>query len=425
MQKWTLKPLQRSGRVELCGMDLIGGAHLFQSLKFLGPGLDRGRFREALAKTVEQHPLLAGRLVKDSQRLFIDLDAPGVSFEYQELDRPCPRYGVDAYPFVLDDLYPQHQITADVTSAPLYAARLTRFSDGLYAYACNESHLVKDASGGAVIMQDLQKSYAGEPTSPAVFHRGELIANGSGGQAGPSAVSGISMAPIASLDMAKAFITPKLGSVTITPEQREQLVNAARRLGVSFNHLLHALMFRTFALTSPRTAEPLHANIAIDLRYIKGLNLPQRYLGNAVLQRSLPMSWEEAAESDWSALCKRFADPRLSALDGIAQDIDFYQRCYEQGEYTDTGALTNALSPVMNGGFFVNNATTWSYSLGSLGGLAEWAELILLGSIGIRMGLAFVVDPEGTIVVRLVLPEQQLARYKSCWRERVASLISN
>jgi len=426
MKKWILKPSQNTqGRVELCGMDLIGGLGHIPALWFFDSTLDPERFREALAKAIEYYPMYGGKIVEESGRLFVDYDGHGVHFEYMESDAPCPQHGPDVFPFDATGLIPRTIVTPDRSGSVLYSSRLTRFADGRYIYATCESHLLRDGAGLACFTQDLNDIYMDRLIEPPVTDRAALIETADLSAERLSDVAGSIDMTQPSQRVADVFIAPELGSVMLPSEGRRRLVETAKSIDPvrgSFNKLFHALLFRAHTMSRQNPAQKLHANLMLDVRRVKGIAIPDRYFGGATLQRTVEIPLRDALNGPWPDLYQCFNDPGLSNPASVAQDMGFMQQCYLKRRFNALYSLMDYIPPTANGGLLINNATHLPNAALRFEGLATWTESILTDRIKIRMAKPMPPDSHGNMAVRLVLPKHEMDRFEACWKECLADL---
>lgn len=422
MQEWILKPGHAHGRIELCGMDLGLLMHM-PYVFFFDDTLDPDRLRRAVATALDSYPVYAGKVVKESGRLWIDLDGHGVKFEYAESDGLPPRYGPDVFPVAADGLLPNLPRQVDHTQTSLLMIKLTRFADGSFAFGAYASHLAGDGSSTMFFYDDVGKCYRGETTVAPVFTRTALVANGDANATEPSTVWGlVKGAP--SPNAKRSQTEQDFGSFVMSAEERARLsrLTATFKKRTSINKLLHALMFRAHALSHQGTDEILRANLHMDVRYLKGIHMPRKYCGNAFLHRTLSFTRDEATQSSWEHLCERFGDPDIYDPKLVARDIGFRQRCYEQGQYDDRCALSDYTFLVSDGSLFINNLSHLSRHAFTIGGLASWSGAVFTDYPRARMCKAAPMELDGTVRVELILPTEQLGRYQERWRECVEGI---
>jgi hypothetical protein len=433
----NIKP-RRSERVrtELCGLDFVGGFRYYEGVRYFDSRLDADRFREALMTMVDKYPLLAGTLVREGGRLFLDSDGPGVSYAEEVVDAPCPDFGpgipqVNQHRLFLPK--PTMPMAPGAPPQPPYGKpmllhKLTRFADGRFALAGTTCHALCDATAIGISFDDCYRHYAGLPLGgEPVFSRESLVSIGDVGATEPSAKSGLTVGETTPATIRFRYFNPQYFSIRISIAQVQagrSVVSALQAKGVqvSWNDLLHALVLKTFAETLPPGQTDVAANLAYDVRRMKGLSSPQNYCGNAVLHRWLRLGRERAADSSWADLASLFADFGAPDPDSARQDIGFLHREYLAGRFNDLGLLTHVQPPLGHGSIIINNLSAARHTQQDFGGLALWTDLAINEPLPVRMAILY-PDPHGGLAMLLILSPEQVQQFREAWNRNAHALL--
>lgn len=428
MNTWMIKSNAAGEKVELTGLDLNAGFCHFDIAHVFSQELDTDRFREAVNRTVGRYPMLGGKLVKENGRLFIDPDGPGVVFSVEESGEAPPKFGPGYFPIDKQDVFHASAPPSlgRVMNAPLTQIKMTRFVDGTCVMGMSFRHFLMDAYSESRLIEDIRRNYFQEPAVSDTAHsRAGIVARGKRGATAPSQSSGAQLLPGQVFDPATAFIQPHPFSVYLTAEHRVQCAEIAQALkseNVSFNDVLHALIFRAFVNADTRSTECVHANMAVDTRWMEGLGVPRNHFGIGVLHRTLSMPRSDALAGNVKDLARRFRDFGVGDPESAAQDIGFYQQQYESGRYNDMGFYTNVLPSLANGGLFINNCSLIPTLMNEFGGLGRWMETALIEPLNIRFAFAM-SDCQGGIPIRMVLSQDEAERFPVSWRDVLGDFL--
>jgi hypothetical protein len=435
MQSWSIKPsVACSGRVELCGLDFVGGYRYFDGLRFFDERLDLERLRQALTLTVTRYPLLAGSIVEEAGRVFIDLDGPGVSFAVEERAEPCPMFGPGILQINQPSLFLPKPMLPAMPSAsrtrafgqPLLLLKVTRFSDGRYALGGTTCHVVGDATSTGMWFEDCYRYYQRTDPGPAPeFSRQTVTGLGMADACEPSAKSGLAVGQLPLEVIRTAFFDARYTCVSVSGAQRAilQSLAASSDAGITVNDLLHALLMKSFAQVLPAAQEQVAVDLAYDIRRIRDFAMPANYCGNTVLHRWLRVPRTEVL--------------RLSALDlglhirafgkadsaSARQDIGFLEGEYRAGRVNEVGILTNVQPPLGPGSLIINNMTASPNTQVTFGGLALWTDLAINEPLPIRMAMMY-PDLNGGLAIILILSPEQLAPFPVAWTRALEELTN-
>jgi hypothetical protein len=437
MQIQNIKPsVAPAGRIELCGLDFVGGYRYYEGLRFFDAGLDPARFREALAKMVNAYPLLGGKLVQDGARLFIDYDGPGILYAEAYVDAPCPAFGPGIPQINQRNLFlPKPTLPAEPMGRreppfgkPLMLHKLTRFADGRYVLGCTTCHVLCDATAIGASFEDCYRFYSGEPIpGDATFSRDALISLGDPDATMPTSKSGLTVGEVTPDSIRLKYFESNYAAFSISAEQRrllETLVSRARSRGKTFswNDLIHALFHKCFAQALPDSQEEVAANLAYDIRRIKGLETPANYCGNAVLHRWLQLPRAEVVAMSITDLAMRFAEFGVPDPLGARQDIGFLQREYLAGRFNEVGLLTHVQPPIGPGSLIINNLSAAKHTQQAFGGHALWTDLAINEPLPVRMVIIY-PDVGGGMTSLMILSSDQVEPFRAAWERNLQELI--
>jgi len=435
MDTWNIKATPPcSGRVDLCGLDL-GSSRYFDAVAFYDASLDVDRLRDALARTVTRYPFLAGTLAQEQRRLFIDLNGPGIPFEYEEANTPCPPFGPEIAQVNIPHLIP-HVTSRGPQSQdprafgrPVVLMKLTRFADGRYALGIAMCHAICDGTGVGRWLNDWHRHYGGEEISdPPEFSRDRVVALADPAAEAPSMNSGFLNRAVSMDEIRDRLFEPRYTLLPVTVEQRVALVGlAANHLGtgLSEHDFLHALLLKSFACACPATMTHVAAVLPCDLRRIKGLDMPGNYCGNAVTQRLLRLPRAAAIDASYPELAGKLMEVTKPGPASARQDIGFRQREYVSGRVTDYGTLTNVQLALAKDTLMISNMAQASNTMPSpFGGTMLWSDMAINEPLAVRS--AWIHANPGqkpSYRVWVVLPEEQVEPFRTAWEAGIAELM--
>lgn len=436
MQTWSIKPATpQQGRIELCGLDFVGGYGYFDGVRFFDRRLDVERLRDAMARTLDRYPMFGGTLLEEHGRVFIDYDGPGVSFALEESDQPCPPFGPGVPQVNQQHLFLRKPTKPDTVGPwlrpfgkPLLLLKLTRFADGYYALGGTTCHVVGDATMTGNWFADCYRYYCGQESGPTpVFSRDTVTALGDPAANGPSAKSGLSTGEMPTLEaLRNLFFETRFACVAVSAQQRAALDSVAadtRAAGVNVNDLLHALLLKTFAQVLPESQTELAADLAYDIRRIKSFEMPANYCGNTILHRWLKLPRRDVAGMSCIELAGRIRAFGKSDPESARQDIGFLEREYRSGRLSDTGIMTRVQAPLGAGSIIINNLTASPVTTSTFGGLALWTDIAINEPLPIRMAIMY-PDLKSGLAIVLALPREQAEAFPAFWARCFEELTS-
>lgn len=430
MEKQLIKPAAiEHQKYPLCGLDLVFGFHYVDVVWFLRKDYDIAVLEPALRKTVDCIPVLAGKIIKEDGRFVLDTDGHGVEISFETAAQPAPDHDEMVFPISGYDFFnavPQI-INTDIAEMPLLTVKVTTFSDGIICVGIRHSHALMDGTASHFFTSMWIDHINGIAPTPLSFSRDVVLALANRESPLPSAQSGIAVSNGQLAAPAPQFFQNRFHTLEIGTDF-ERLLNLAKTKFkgiVSINHLMHALLFKAFGLSSKQPdADTAKANLPYDVRFVKGTELPFSFFGNAVLFRCLELSFSELRAIDLLSLAQRFKLLSQSDMAATSQDIGFYQSQYEQESYNKSGVYTN-FSPVPgNGGLYINNMLRLLDDPvdTNFGGRLLRADVVLPREFGVRSAILM---PSATrrAVLRLALETQQISAFEKSWPELVSALV--
>jgi hypothetical protein len=425
----------RTGRMELCGLDVVGGRYL-ESLATFGPGLDVERLKDALVRSLDLYPFLAGRLVREDKRLFIDFDGPGVQFAYEESEQPCPPWGHGFTQGNVSQLFlplPSRDMSAPdrrVQGHPLLFAKLTRFADGHYTLGMSVSHTVCDSTASTRWFTDVSHLYSGEEITEAPeFSRESVLRVADPATEQPSPASAFTTAPRDRLSSPDWHLAPVYSTFVLTDELRGTLISTAARehsLAISEHDLLHALVLKSFAYSTLRTMTYISVVLPYDARRTRDLGIPASYVGNAALLRILNSSRASVIDTSFTDLAARLADIAKPTAADARRDIGFRQHEYAAGHTDEFCNLTRAHVPVGEGTFRLNNMAYRSVQRPALFGSTLLAvDLAIIDRLALCSAWIFGnTGRKDSHRMCVVLRGEQVAPFRAAWEDGITHLVA-
>jgi hypothetical protein len=434
MQTWNIRPSHPpAGRVALCGLDLVAGYRYFDGIRFFDSRLDLQRLQDALKKTIDHYPLLAGQLVEEAGRLYIDFEGPGVTFAVDEVGGACPAYGPGIPQVNVQRLFlpkpmgpPQPNDKRQPIGKPLLLLKVTRFSDGRFAIAGASCHVLGDATAMGRLFEDWYAFYKGATSiEPPEFSREPVIALGAAQADTPSVKSGLGVGEPTVQEMQDRYFEPQYESVSMAASQRaalESMLESARDSGITMNDVVHALLLKSHACAIPESQTQVAASLAYDFRRVRSFSVPRKYFGNAVLQRWLKLSRAETVAASCMELASRFMEFGRQDAESARQDIGFLQGEYRSGRVSRGGNLSHVKLPLGPGSIILNNLSLSLSGKFDFGGMELWSDFAITEPLPVRMAVVH-DDHQGGFSVFLILPKEQVTAFKKAWAEGIDELI--
>ena len=284
-------------KFELCGLDLMFGFHYTDVVIFLDGGFDIARLEPSLFEVLKKIPVLGGRFSKSNEGIVLDTDGPGLQLTFVNSTQKALPFSESFSPITGYDLFNPGPNLANVPLSQwlLMTIRVTTFSDGVHSIGIRYSHAVLDGTSFFTFLMAWSTVLKGFPIGELQYSRQPLLDFAKLAAAVPSEQSGLQLASGQTEIESPQFFTTEFGVIKNSADTYHQLVNLVKeqfRDVISPNDLMHAMVFKAYALSSQEPDEELaRANLAFDIRRVKGSNFPFSYFGNAVLLRTLKLSF--------------------------------------------------------------------------------------------------------------------------------------
>ena len=415
----------------LSGLDLVFGFHYVNTVCFLDKDYDISALEPAMQETINRIPVLAGKIIKENGQLVLDTDGAGVQFSYEVADQPAPEHDERIFPLSGYDFFnpiPQ-AFNVDISELPLLSIKITTFSDGIKCIGISHNHAIMDGASTYAFLCAWTGYMEGVESKPLIFSRDTVTQLADNTARLPSRTSGIAVVNDQVVLAPPTFFQNPFHTIDINDEYRHlgELIKARSKHAVSINHLIAALIFKAYGLSSAEDDVRLaRLNQSYDIRIIKGAELPANFFGNAVLFRCLEMPFGELRSLSILSLVNKIKEAAQSVLENTPQDIGFYQSQYEQGAYNKAGVFTGFPTIMGNGGLYLNNLVHFlseSEWPGFFGRKQIRGDIVLPQLFGVRTAIVSPNRKSG-VLLRLALENYQAPAFEKAWSQLVSEVLS-
>lgn len=421
--------MDSSFSLKLTGLDILFGLGRSEWVALYKDTVDVDRLCSTLHVVAEQFPLLKGRLVRRGKHLFVEHLEAGIEIEMFESDEPAPAMGPDKFPLLATGLVPEMPPVPleEHEQRPLAAVRIIRYKDGRVTVGTSLCHGIVDGGSMNMFFAACRQAYFDEALPSRVEDRAIVLKLVAPDVATPTTSSGLMLKPFDPQLFAKppqpcqffGIILPEAEHLRLAERIKERFGG-----GLSFNNYLQAILMRAFAKSSQEEGRATtHANMSYDLRRLGPGFVPLNYFGGATIFRSLSATFDELREGALADIAQRFKRLGRPSEAEVRQDIGYIQKQYEAGNINDFGAFDSFLTPLLNGGLYINNFLAQGRPSRNPASNILWTEMPLRMPFVIRMAMLH-INASGDISIRMALPVEQHDAFREQWSAILAQELS-
>lgn len=416
--------------IKLTGLDLMFGLPRSEWVSLYRENIDLDKMISSLHEVLEYFPVLKGRLVRREGHLYVEQFDAGPQIEVLESDSPAPAMGPDVFPFLANGLVPDMLPVPleEQEKRPIFAVRYIRHSDGRYTVGTSICHGVVDAAAVTAFFAACRKGYFGEPIGPPILDRSIVLKLAAEGVTAPTQKSGLMLKPFDMQLFAKppqpseffGMILKEVDHVRLAKRVKERFEGA-----FSFNNYLQAMLMKVFAQSSEeKGVSKTHANMSYDLRRMGPAFVPANYFGGATIFRSFSATFDELRLGGLQSIAQRFKELGKFNPDDVKQDVGYVEAQYESGNINDFGTFSEFLTPLLNGGFYINNLLVFGRPEVRPTSNLIWSEMPLRMPFFVRMA-TLLLNHDNDISIRIALPvgrkELFLEKWAACIEEELSA----
>lgn len=427
----TLVRCGRTGSPQyLTGPDMAAGLVSVPLFYVYPQGLDTRRMTDALAATLRQYPVLAGRMKKDDQGYsWIDPNDAGVTFREFRVDAPLPPYGPD-HPMQPDvkqyfrKVYPWHLYKPETS---LLVVNVFRFEDGGVVLSLIPVHAVVDASSmWGFLTQWSRVACEGGEAEPVV-ERNWLLEYSRKQVDVPYTRGAIRSLPLMTRlalygRLLLNAMTNRLAIHRLTPEYLQGLQARYRREfpdgpPVSDADLLTALAIKVIA-EERGFRNDLDVGAVMDLRFKKSLGIPRNLFGVALAQQGFHFDRELLRSGSMAQIAISMREQARSwSTEDWQGALGFLEN--HRSRRTTLSLLPESVIESLRGGFMQNNYCAMPVYGPDFGtGPAQWytPEAVPFRMVKIVPG----PKGDGALDLHLMLNRRELKRFARVLSDREA-----
>ncbi len=425
MEQIVKSELGAQAPVYLTGTDLSIGHRAVKRILVFAETQEIERLRSGLSKALDDYPVFAGRIRLDDNDLpYIDCCDAGVSLTIKEFDIALPDYGVSRSSKAYMQQY-TCSMAADLvdTNEPLLSIQLNQFVGGGTIIGLTNAHSLADGMAFwnfVMCWAEYTKTGKTGSSGKPLISRACLLdlAQGDGEQSSP--LTDYVKLPQRQYRrfFAELFLTKqrcdrcsfRIPTATLKKMKADaQRAMQDKTQWVSTNDLIIALLWKSIVLTqSLRTHVALHT--VHNLRYLKRVDVPENYVGNAVINAKTGANRDLLLEASLYdiALMVRHTRDSIRAED-IKQDLAYFYRHFAKPD--SERWVDNAIMGILDADTRINNHSDFPmYEIDFGGGTPVWSELA--GSFLPRHAVIS-PDPERLgVIIHLTLPKPHMQKFK-------------
>jgi hypothetical protein len=349
--------------VPLTALDIYLGHYIIGGVYFFLGRPDLERMKSSLAAALDRHPSFGACMVREADNIGLYCGSAGAALSIHHSDADCPDLS-STESLVTDALFAIGQRPDDSSSdydgpdypmtsysfnsgLPVARIRLVLFKNNRYALVVQHVHSQADGSAATQFLQNWSRAYRGEVLPQSSGYTRMRIA-GLATLPGLAPSDQLSILPGTASEF-QATGPARDGSAIRTDlscAAVEHFVNECRRacrLSLSSSEVLHALVWKCFALSQTSADVPwVRLYTLFDLRSIKPLGIPQDYDGSAVLGRCAKMEHAALRASTIPLLALAFQRQiKPFTADDAHTDISYLARQYRDGHIDKDGNYVN------------------------------------------------------------------------------------